>query len=578
MNQPDVREMEAPETGDVVSLARSLSMTSIALNRIKQGLCMFDGDQRLLLFNDRYAEMYGIDPSQLFVGITLREIVRLRYAMGHGPKMSQEQYASWRDQVGVSGRVVESIVELSTGAIHEIHHTPLPCGGWVATFEDITARRRDEEAIRHMAHHDALTGLPNRVLFTDRLNQAAERLTRQDAVIGLLCLDLDRFKEVNDTLGHSAGDILLQQVVGRIRGHVRASDTFARLGGDEFAILLSDLRGPEVAATLASRIVCAIAPPFLIEQNEVLIGVSIGIALASGTTGRTPPQDLLRSADMALYRVKEEGRGTFRFFDADMNLRLQHRKTMERDLRRALAEHQFELHMQPQFDILTQQISGAEALLRWRHPVLGMVPPVEFIPIAEDTGLIVPIGIWVLRAACEAAAAWGRLRLSVNLSPIQIRDPTLPATVFAILDETGFPADRLELEITEGTLLQETTSNLSTLEELRRAGIAIALDDFGTGYSSLAYLRRFPFDKLKIDRGFIATMAEDAGAAAIVQAVIALGRSLGMRVNAEGIETSEQLRLLQLAGCDEAQGYLLGRPMPIAELNALYASDMGAVP
>ena len=547
-----------------------------ALDKLRQGLCVFDGQRRLLLFNRRYAEMYDLRPEDLWIGMKLEQVADLRYAAGTGPDMPKTEYIAWRDRSQVSDRIVETVVTLRNGNIHEIHHEPTVDGGYVATFDDITERCRIERRIQHMAHHDALTGLPNRVLFTDRLAGMVEGLGSTAEVVAVLCLDLDRFKQVNDTLGHPAGDDLLRQVAGRLQGEVRPTDTLSRLGGDEFAIILTGLRDSGDAASFADRLIGVLSAPFhfAAQAQVVTIGLSIGIALCSGGAvaageARPDPDGVLRCADMALYCAKAEGRNGYRFFQPSMNTRLHRRHSMEQDLRRALVEGQLLLHYQPQFDLATGRMTGMEALLRWRHPDQGMIPPSEFIPLCEDTGLIVPVGEWALRAACAQAAGWPEMRLAVNLSPVQVRRPGLVALVAEVLRDTGMPAGSLDLEITEGTLLHDTEHTLKTLDGIRALGVGIVLDDFGTGYSSLGYLRRFPFDKLKIDCGFVAPVVEDASAAAIVRAVATLGRSLGMRVTAEGIETAAQLVCLEQLGCDEGQGYFLGRPMAGACLASL---------
>ncbi len=538
-----------------------------ALDKLRQGLCVFDGQRRLLLFNKRYAEMYSLRPEDLWVGMTLTQVTDLRDAAGTGPDMLMEEYLAWRNRIQVTVGMTETVVTLRNGDVHEIHHEPTPDGGWVATFDDITERRRSERRIQHMAHHDALTGLPNRALFAERLARMVERLGRADPLVAVLCLDLDRFKEVNDMLGHPAGDLLLRQVSERMRHEVRQADTLARLGGDEFAVILHALTAPAEAAKFADRIIAALSAPFDLEVQTVTIGVSIGIALCSGGERRLDPDHVLRCADTALYRAKAEGRNGYRFFQPGMDRRLQQRRSVERDLRQALATGQFTLHYQPQFDLVTRRMTGVEALLRWPHPERGMVPPTEFIPVCEETGLIVPVGAWALRTACAQAAQWPGIRLAVNLSPVQVRGNGLVDLVAEVLRDTGLAPGLLDLEITEGLLLQDTEQVLETLRGIRALGVGIVLDDFGTGYSSLSYLRRFPFDKLKIDRGFVANVTDDVGDAAIVQAVATLGRALGMRVNAEGIETPGQLARLQALGCDEGQGYLLGRPAAAADLD-----------
>jgi diguanylate cyclase (GGDEF)-like protein/PAS domain S-box-containing protein len=442
--------------------------------------------------------------------------------------------------------------------------------GSVLILTDITERRETEARIRHMAHHDALTGLPNRLLFRDRLQQALARAPRAGEGVAVLCLDLDRFKEVNDTLGHAFGDRLLEAVTERLQAGTREADTVARLGGDEFAVVQVGLAQPEGADALARRLTEALSRPFDLDGHEVLVGTSVGVALFP--VDGDDPERLLRRADLALYRAKAEGRGTHRFFEEQMDAHLRARRALEHDLRRAIAERRLELHYQPQVDLTDGRVVGAEALLRWRHPERGHVPPAEFVPLAEETGLIVPLGDWVLKTACAAAAAWrAPLQVAVNLSPVQFRQPDLAGAVERILRGSGLEPSRLELEVTEGVLLQETEATLATLRHLKALGVRIALDDFGTGYSSLSYLRRFPFDKIKIDRSFVRGLGQESGAAAIVRAVVALSRSLGMRSNAEGVETDGQAELLLAEGCGEVQGFRYGRPMPGDAFAALVA-------
>jgi diguanylate cyclase (GGDEF)-like protein/PAS domain S-box-containing protein len=437
--------------------------------------------------------------------------------------------------------------------------------------EDITERREAEARIAHMAGHDALTGLPNRTLLRDRLEQAiaaaAGPAGGAAGMAAVLCLDLDRFKEVNDTLGHPVGDALLQAVAGRLRGCAQGRDVVARLGGDEFAVVLPAPAGtPEGAAGFASRVAEALAEPFLIEGHQLLAGASIGIAVtpADGADADT----LLRRADMALYRAKAEGRATWRFFEPALDAQLRKRRALEADLRAAVREERFELHYQPLFRTPTGRVNGVEALLRWRRPDGGLVAPADFVPLAEETGLIAPIGDWVLRRACAEVARWpsDTLSVAVNLSPAQFRRGDLVGSVRGALAASGLRPERLELEITESVLLEDDRATLETLRRLRALGVRIAMDDFGTGYSSLGYLQRFPFDKIKIDRSFVREMAQDANCMAIVRAVVSLGATLGATITAEGVETPEQLALLREVGCEEAQGFLLGRPKTGAEL------------
>ncbi|MGI4978243.1 MAG: putative bifunctional diguanylate cyclase/phosphodiesterase, partial [Janthinobacterium lividum] len=458
-------------------------------------------------------------------------------------------------------------------------------GGWVSTFEDITDRRRAEAQIMFMARHDALTSLPNRILFGERVQQAlaeARPLAApgdadgtpgsggrdgDDAAMrpfAVMHLDLDHFKSVNDAMGHPAGDRLLQQVAQRLLTCVAEADTVARLGGDEFAVVQRDLPGAGQAAAaaagrLARRIVAALAEPFTLDSARISIGASVGIAVAPAD-GRDASA-LLKNADMALYRAKAEGRSTARFFEPSMDIQRQARRRLELDLRRAVEEEQFEVHYQPLVDLATGRVSGFEALLRWHHPAHGLVPPGDFIPIAEEVGSIVAIGEWVLHRACREAALWPpEVSVAVNVSPAQFRTRHLVDVVTAALRHSGLAPGRLELEITETVLLRESEVVLATLHQLRAAGVRIAMDDFGTGYSSLSYLRSFPFDKIKIDQSFVRDVARNADSLAIVRAAIGLGASLGMKVAAEGVETPEQVAILQAARCDQLQGFLYGRP------------------
>ena len=414
----------------------------------------------------------------------------------------------------------------------------------------------------YLAAHDLLTGLPNRSIFGDRLRQAMAQSRRSGQPLAVLCLDLDRFKEVNDTLGHAAGDKLLREVAHRLTACLRESDTLARLGGDEFAVIQSQAEQPHNAEALARRIIAAIAPPIDLDGQEVSVGVSIGIAIAHPDQSADLLQ-LLKNADLALYQVKESGRGDFCFFSPEMNQRLMERRALEADLRTALSEGQFRLHYQPQVDLPSGRVIGAEALLRWSRPGFGNVPPDEFIPLAEETGMIAQIGAWALQEACRQATTWpDELGVAVNVSAVQFRLPGLYEAVAAALATTGLQPSRLELEITEGVLLRDTDDTLVMLDRLRGLGVKLAMDDFGTGYSSLGYLQKFSFDKIKIDRGFIRSLGQDANSDAIVRAVVGITRSLGVRANAEGVENDEQARMLLSEGCGEVQGYLFGRPMP----------------
>ncbi len=436
--------------------------------------------------------------------------------------------------------------------------------------EDITERRASEDRMAHMASHDSLTDLPNRLYFEQTLARMLARPGR--GAVTLLCLDLDGFKTINDTYGHPVGDELLRQVAARLRAILRRSETAARLGGDEFAILGRVEGGPAAAMALAARIARCFERPFHLGECTAHIEVSIGIALA-GPSGRSGDR-LMRHADIALYAAKGEGRGVAKLYAEEMSSHVEARQLMSEDLRRAVAAGQFELDYQPLHNLGTDRITGFEALVRWRHPDRGLISPGEFIPVAEQNGLIVEIGEWVLREACRQAAGWpGGTKIAVNLSAVQFRKSGLVKMVERALRDAGLAPQRLELEITESILLADSGTNLQTLHDLRALGIRIAMDDFGTGYSSLSYLRSFPFDKIKMDRSFVADVCVNPGSMAIVRAVTGLGSSLSITTTAEGIETPEQFARLKQEGFDELQGYLIGRPMPADRAAALASSQ-----
>jgi diguanylate cyclase (GGDEF)-like protein len=665
----------------------------VTINNMSLGLCFFDGSQRLILCNDRYIEMYDLDPARVVPGTTLQEIVDLRFAAGSFPQMSKTEYLVWRASIAVSDKPTDSVVKLKNGRTIQIRHRPMPDLGWVATHEDITEREQAEltlaqqhqrfdaalnnmphglsmfdaerrlivcnrrfaemyrlpqdlteqgtpfdqitayrsstgqapadveayshqmrkigaagkphnyrvalvdgrtiqvdyepmisggwvvthqdvtEAIRaearisHLALHDALTDLPNRVLFQDKLAEALLRVSRGENV-AVLCLDLDRFKAVNDTLGHAIGDELLKAAADRLRDCVRDSDTVARLGGDEFAIIQPFGEQPTGATSLASRIIDSLSAPYTIAGHEIVIGTSIGVSIAPND-GTTAGQ-LLKNADLALYRAKSDGRGVFRFFEPAMDAKMRARREMELELRAALVNDEFEVFYQPLVNVTIGQVAGFEALLRWRSPGRGLVSPNDFIPLAEEIGLIVPIGAWVLKQACREAAKWpNQIKIAVNLSPVQFKSDKLVFDVITALAASGLSPQRLELEITETVMLQETETTLEMLRQIKALGVAISMDDFGTGYSSLSYLRKFPFDKIKIDQSFIRELSDAHESVAIVRAVMGLGTSLGMVTMAEGVETVEQLRTLQAEGCAEAQGFLFSPAVPAGEITEL---------
>ncbi|MES2194081.1 MAG: EAL domain-containing protein [Pseudomonadota bacterium] len=440
--------------------------------------------------------------------------------------------------------------------------------GFLVAVVDITERRKAEARIAHMAHHDGLTNLPNRELYQDRLRQALEQCQPGNKRVAVLCVDLDLFKNVNDSFGHPMGDRLLKMVADRLRSEVRGNNLVARLGGDEFAIVLASDVSPNEASDYAARLIRTLSARYDMDGIEVVIGASVGIALSPGD-GDTS-EELMRNADMALYRAKSDGGGVHRFFEREMDRQAQKRRDMELDLRRAFANGEFEVHYQPLVDIAADRISGFESLLRWRHPEKGMISPADFIPVAEDIGLIVALGEWVLREACTEAAKWpDDIKVAVNLSPVQFRSRNLVQVVISALAHSGLSPLRLELEITESLFLAETEANLAILHQLRELGVSISMDDFGTGYSSLSYLRSFPFDKIKIDRSFIKDLAQRSDCVAIVRAISGLGRSLNITTTAEGVETVDQLDWLRAEGCNEVQGFLFSAARPAAEIEAL---------
>jgi diguanylate cyclase (GGDEF)-like protein len=495
-------------------------------------------------------------------GVTLPDLLAHRRANG---SFAEDPGAYCHDLLAIiaQGKTASYVTDIGGGREVFVVNRPMADGGWVATHEDISERRQIERQIVHMALHDALTDLPNRILLRERLEHALAGARRGEQM-ALLYLDLDQFKSVNDTLGHPVGDQLLKEVAGRLLQCVREVDAIARIGGDEFAIIQASLSEPNDAATLARRVREAVAAPYEVAGHHIVVDTSIGIAIAPNDG--CDPDQLLKSADMALYGAKSDGRGTYRFFEPAMDARVKARRSLERDLRRAHLEGEFQSYYQPIVSMENDQITGVEALLRWKHPERGLILPAEFIPISEEIGLINQIGEWILRKACADVASWPiAVKLAVNLSPLQLRCNNLVQTVISALAASGLPPQRLELEITEAILMQETERTLATLHQLRALGVRIAMDDFGTGYSSLSYLRKFPFDKIKIDRCFISGLAENGESTAIVKAVSDLAASLRMTTTAEGVETQQQLDAVRHLGCGEVQGYLFSAPKPAEE-------------
>jgi diguanylate cyclase (GGDEF)-like protein len=530
------------------------------------GLCMFDSEQRLVVCNGRYGDMYGLPPELTKPGTTLRAILQARVAMGCCPPDS-EHYVEERLEEVAKSQPYYAVNELRDGRIFAVSHQPMQQGGWVAVHQDITAQKQAETQIAYLARHDVLTDLSNRAVLRERMEESLTRLRRGGKPVTLFMLDLDLFKGVNDSLGHPVGDELLKAVARRLLACLRETDTVARLGGDEFAIMATaegDQR--EEAIATANRLLETLSAPYSFDGHRLDISTSVGIALAP--EHGTDVDQLIKSADLALYKAKVGGRNTYRLFEAAMGTDAEARRALEIDLRNALDRNEFELHYHPIVDIRTNQIANMEALIRWRHPQRGQIAPADFIPLAEESGLINPIGEWVLRQACADAAGWpAQFKVAANLSPVQFRRGNLVEGISRILAETGCSPKRLMLEITETVLMQGTSENFETLHQLRKLGISVVLDDFGTGYSSLSYLRLFPFDQIKIDRSFVSELSSNADCAAIVSAVASLGRSLHVDTVAEGVETEEQLVLARAAGCTHAQGFLFGRPCPVWELD-----------
>ncbi|MBR0856543.1 bifunctional diguanylate cyclase/phosphodiesterase [Bradyrhizobium liaoningense] len=542
-------------------LGRQQIVLDTALENMSQGLCMFDADGKIILFNERYAAMLRRTDMPL-TGRRLVEVLREEQAKGQWQGNADEFFARLVADAR-EGRTTTDVVNRFGRSIRVVNQ-PMQGGGWVATFEDITEWLEAQAKISHMARHDALTSLPNRVLFHEQLEQGLRR-TQSGDQLAVLCLDLDHFKDINDSLGHPIGDALLKEVGRRLKAAVGESDTVARLGGDEFAVVQIGRSEEAAARSLAGRLVEVISAPYEIDDHQIVIGVSIGISLSPQDSDN--PDELLKNADLALYRAKADGRGTYRFFETGMDARAQARRLLEMDLRAALQRDEFEAYYQPIRDVASGRVVAFEALLRWNHPQRGLIAPISFIPVAEETGLIVQLGEFVLRSACADAATWpDDVDVAVNLSPVQFKNPNLIASVTEALAASGLDARRLELEITESVLLQNSEATLTTLHELRAMGVRISLDDFGTGYSSLSYLRSFPFDKIKIDRSFVSELATREDSMAIIRAVTGLGRSLGIVTTAEGVENDAQLELLRREGCTQAQGYLFSKPRPASDV------------
>jgi diguanylate cyclase (GGDEF)-like protein len=536
------------------------------LDNMTQGVLMFDADRRIVVCNQRYLQMYDLSGDVVCPGCSLRDLLEYRKASG-SLAMDVDAYLQRIDDLLESGETSDMLVDTGDGRTIHVITQPLPNRGWVTTHEDITRQKEAEARIEHMAHHDALTGLPNRVLFHAQLEHAL-RWQDRGGRVAVLFMDLDNFKSINDTLGHQVGDALLQTVATRLEECVRSTDLVARLGGDEFVIVQTELEDPTDAANLATRVREAILDSCEIANHNIVVDASIGIAISPDDGAR--PDELIKNADLALFGAKASGRGTYRFFEQAMDQRMLERHELELELRKALINGEFEVHFQPLVNLTTDRIGCCEALLRWNHPERGYIPPDDFIHLAEETGLITRIGDWVIRTACQEAATWPHdVMLAINISPVQFRSQHLIDVVLHSLASSGLSPQRLELEITEAILLENTEATLATLEQFHRLGVRIAMDDFGTGYSSLSYLQKFPFDKIKIDGSFIQGLSDSEESAAIVRAVAGLARSFHMTTTAEGVETDEQLRIVRELGCTEMQGHQFSKACTPQDLSKL---------
>ncbi|TXM76373.1 EAL domain-containing protein [Methylobacterium sp. WL12] len=566
----DISVLKEQEAG----LTQTNLRLDAALDNMSQGLCLYDADHRLMVVNRRYGEIYNLPPGSVVPGMSVVSVLERSLGAGHHPGSGRVDLVREAEAIFAAGPDRTYFQELANGRVVAIEQRTTADGGFVATFDDVTDRRKAEARIAFLAHHDALTGLPNRILFSEQVDAAIAQAGRSSG-FAVFCLDLDDFRPVNDTLGHVVGDELLKAAANRIEACIREIDTCARLGSDEFAILQRGIDTAEDAAVLARRLVEVLGAPYVLSSHTVTLGVTLGITLAPHDG--TSCEKLLKNADVALARSKVDARGSFRFFEPEMDARLQARRLFEVDLREAVANEDFEVHYQPIYCLNAERICGFEALLRWNHPVRGRVSPVEFIPVAEELGLIVPLGEWVLRRACEEATRWpDGLKVAVNVSAVQFTSASLVTAVRDALQATNLAGHRLELEITESVLVANTGATTAILHNLKMLGARVSMDDFGTGYSSLSYLRSFPFDKIKIDQSFVRDLCAEDGTEFIVRAVIGLGASLRMTTTAEGVETEAQLAKLRAEGCDEVQGYLFSRPVPAAELPDLIAHWNGA--
>ena len=554
------KKIERALIESTAALKDSNARFTAALQNMSHGLCMIDSTQKLLVANERYRQIYNLPQELVQPGTPVSRIIEFRLASGNYIGPAVEEY------IAAQLNNPTDIEKLGSGRIVMILRHPMSDGCWLTTHEDITERWRNEARVSFLAHHDALTGLANRPALVEKIEDACARWRQWNEQFNVLMIDLDRFKHVNDTLGHPAGDELLRQVADRLKGALRETDVLARLGGDEFAIVqVNDFTEGGGGETLAARIIDLVSEPFSVDGKVVSIGASIGIALAP--QHGINASDLLKMADLALYNAKYLGRNRYIIFEPALAQAAVEKHLLGNELRQALERGEFEVHYQPIVDTKTLKMCSAEALIRWRHPIKGMVLPDHFIPFAEESGAIVNIGEWILHAACREASKWpSSVKVAVNLSAVQLRSPNLLDYVMCVLVETGLSPERLELEVTETALIEHEAECLVLLRRLKNLGITVVLDDFGTGYSSLSQLTMFPFDKIKIDKSFTKNMTYRADCAAIISAVLALAHSLDIQTTAEGVEKEDQLRILRLAGVSTVQGYFIQRPCPASEL------------
>lgn len=538
-----------------------------ALNNMPHGLAMFDADGRVLVVNRRWSEILPIDPETITTRSRCEAIIAAYVELG---LLSERDGGRIIEAVGTRrGDLASSQLEVTAGDRNvDMTFQPMESGGLVVAIEDITEKRRTEARIAHMARHDALTGLPNRSLYQERL-EAALAMMNGDDMLAVLFVDLDNFQQINDTLGHSMGDAVLIEVADRLRFTVGENDVVARFSADEFVILQTGARSEHDVISLAGRVIETIGDIVQVEGKAIACGASVGIALAP--RDGTDADQLLKSADMALARAKAGGRGMLHFYEEEMDRRAQARRAIEMDLRRALQNDELAVYFQPLLNLKTLSVTTCEALVRWPHPVRGMISPAEFIPVAEETGLVLEMGRQVMRKACQACAGWpDGVRVAVNLSSVQFERDDVVAVVAEALNISGLDPSRLELEITETLLLKDSAPVLETLERLKAMGVRVSLDDFGTGYSSLSYLHKFPIDKVKIDRSFVRPITTDRKAAKLLRGVTRLGAELGLAVVVEGVETHEQLKMIDAAGVvTEIQGFILSPAVPDAQVRAM---------